>query len=128
MSDWALAPILGSRHVNNSVTWYCDQLGFTCENGVFQGVGDESGVYGIIQRDGIQLHIQIRRRDLFPKNRQSIESEVYLFVADAGSLYEEFSQKDVNIIREIQKGPNYALQDFVVEDPDGNRLIFGSPI
>jgi len=122
---WQLAPVIGSQNVNKAVDYYCNVLGFTCPNGVFQGAGDEGGVYGIIERDGIQLHIQIRRRD-FQGDRDHIESDIYFYVGDAESLCEEFRAAGGNIIREPMDGPNYELRDFVLGDPDGNRLIFGS--
>ncbi len=127
MSEWQLAPILGATNVNDTVNWYCDMLGFTCEHGVYQGVGDEGGIYGIIHRDGIQLHIQIRRREVQPPDRQTIESEVYLYVQDAVALEDEFKYRGVPILRGLTKGPNYDLEDFIIQDPNGNRLIFGSP-
>ena len=44
------------------------------------------------------------------------------------ALLEEFETKGATIVRGITDGPNYDLRDFVVEDLDQNRLIFGSPI
>ncbi len=126
---WSVAPILGSNHVVNSVNYYCEKLGFQAPDGVFMPEGhDQSGVYAIVQRDGISLHLQIRRRSIFPEHRERIESEVYLYVEDVDPLFAEFSNSGAKILRGITDGPSYDLRDFVVQDPDGNRLIFGSPI
>lgn len=126
MVDWRPAAILGARDVKRAVDHYCGILGFECDS-VFEGVGDEGGVYGIVHRDGVSLHIQIRRRDLFPSGRESIESDVYIYVDDADALYAELCGRGARILREPADEP-YGLRDFSVEDLDGNRLVFGSPL
>ena len=126
---WSIAPVLGSKQVANSVEYYRSKLGFQNPNGIFRPEGHESpGVYAIVARDGINLHIQIRRREMHPEERERIESEVYLYVADVDPLFKEFHEKGATILRGITDGPNYGLRDFVIEDLDKNRLIFGSPI
>ena len=126
MADWRCAAILGARDVKRAVGHYCDVLGFECDS-IFEGVGDEGGVYGIVQRDGVSLHIQIRRRELFPSRREQIESDVYVYVDDVDALYEEVRSKGANIQREPADAA-YGLRDFAVEDLDGHRLVFGSPL
>ena len=126
---WSIAPVLGSINVANSVEYYCERLGFQNPNGIFRPEDHEnSGVYAIITRDNIDLHIQIRRRDLYPNDRERIESDVYLYVKDVDPLFAEFDKRGAKIVRSITDGPNYGLRDFVIEDLDQNRLIFGSPI
>ena len=127
--SWSIAPILGVRHVTRAKEYYCDRLGFECPGGVFMGVGDEDegGVYAIVERDDIMLHLQIRRREIYPEARLHIESDVYLYVEDADGLHGEFSASGARILRPVVDGPNYGLRDFIVEDLDGNRLVFGSP-
>ena len=126
---WSIAPVIGSTNVANSVEYYCEQLGFQNPNGIFRPEGEETpGVYAIITRDNINLHIQIRRRELHPDDRELIESDVYIYVDDVDPLFKEFNGRGATIARRITDGPNYGLRDFVIEDLDQNRLIFGSPI
>ena len=126
---WSVAPVLGANNVANSVGYYREKLGFQNPNGIFRPEGHEtSGVYAIMTRDDISLHIQIRRRDLYPNDRERIESDVYLYVEDVDPVFAEFDKRGAKIVRGITDGPNYGLRDFVIEDLDQNRLIFGSPI
>ena len=126
---WSVAPVLGAKSVADSVEYYCQKLGFQNPNGIFKPGGHEDqGVYAILTRDSIDLHIQIRRRELYLTQRERIESDVYLYVEDVDLLFTEFDERGAKIVRSITDGPNYGLRDFVIEDLDQNRLIFGSPI
>ena len=124
---WGLAPVLGVRDVRAAAAYYQDKLGFGCDpaTGIFEPTG-ESAVYAILERDGVVVHLQIRRREL-PTDRERIESDAYFFVPDADALHREFERSGATILRGPLDGPSYSLRDFVVEDLDGNRLLFGSP-
>jgi uncharacterized glyoxalase superfamily protein PhnB len=52
---------------------------------------------------------------------------VYLYVSDADALYAEYLGRNVRVVRPIEDS-RYGLRDFVVEDDEGHRLVFGSPI
>ena len=123
--SWTAAPILGARDVKRAAEHYRDVFGFEIAS-VFEGIGDEGGVYGIVNRAGLSIHLQIRRREL-PSNRERIESDVYLYVEDADALYEELAGRGARVLRKPES-EEYGLRDFVVEDLDGNRLVFGSPL
>jgi len=123
--SWTVSPILGARDVKRATEYYRDVLGFEIQS-VFGGVGDEGPVYGIVQREGLSLHLQIRRRELAAE-RESIESDVYLYVADADKLHDELTARGASVLREPQD-EEYGLRDFAVEDLDGNRLVFGAPL
>jgi uncharacterized glyoxalase superfamily protein PhnB len=128
LTPWRIAPTLGVRDVNKAADYYTSVLGFECPGGVFEGVAPgEGGVYAIVRREGIEIHLQIRRRQLFAGERESIEGDAYLFVPDVDALFEEFESNGVRIQRPPEDAP-YGLRDFVVEDPEGHRLTFGSPI
>jgi uncharacterized glyoxalase superfamily protein PhnB len=126
MAGWRSATILGARDVKRAVDHYCNVLGFQLDS-MFEGVGAEGGAYGIVHRDQVSLHIQIRRRELFRAGRESIESDVYLYVDDVDALFEELRTRGAQIVREPVDS-EYGLRDFVVEDLDGHRLVFGSPL
>ena len=80
-----------------------------------------------MRRGEIELHLQIRRREIFAAKRESHEGDAYLFVPDADGLFEEFEAKGASIHRPIEDSP-YGLRDFVIEDPEGHRLAFGTPL
>jgi hypothetical protein len=123
----AVNPILGARDVHASTTYWCDELGFSCPGGVFEGVDLEGGVYAIVSRDDARVHLQIRRREVFAAPRESIESDAYIYVDDAQALYDDYVARGVSIHRPIEDSP-YGLRDFVIETPDAHRIVFGSPI
>ena len=124
---WRIAPMLGFRDVRKAVDYYCDTFGFSNPGGVFDGVGDEGAVYGIVRRDGIEIHLQIRRSDPLPDGRESIEGDVYVFVPDVEALYEELRSLGARVFRPLRDEP-YGLRDFTVEDLEGHRITFGQPI
>lgn len=123
-----IAPVLGSRNVQKTVDYFTSVLGFECPAGVFAPSSDEpTGIYGIVRRDGTEIHIQIRRREIFAGERQSIEGDVYVFVDDADAVHAEVSARGAKVLRP-PADQAYGLRDFVVEDPDGHRINFGSPV
>lgn len=126
-SPWHIAPTLGVRDVKQAVEYYTSVLGFECPGGVFEGVAPgEGGVYAIVRRGDIEIHLQIRRREVFAGKRESIEGDVYLFVPDVDALFEEFKAKGA-LIHRAPEDSSYGLRDFVIEDREGHRLAFGTP-
>ena len=127
-NTWRVGPVLGVRNVQAATDYYTGTLGFECPGGVFQGAGEgEGGVYAVVRRGGIEIHLQIRRREVFAGERAGIESDAYIFVEDADALCREFEAKGVVVQRALADAP-YGLRDFVIEDLDGHRLAFGSPL
>lgn len=132
MSDQSFrtSPVLGVRNVRASAEYYRDVLGFHLdpEHGVFAGLGDETtGVYAIVQRGGASVHFQIRRGDREAGERERIETDIYLHVEDVGALHAEFEQAGAVIWGPPSVAP-YGMREIRVEDPDGHRLTFGSPV
>lgn len=133
MSDDAnavrVAPILGFRDVRKAADYYRDTFGFSYDprTGILDGVGDERAVYAIVRRGGVEIHLQIRRREHMSRERESIESDAYVFVSDVESLYADLQRRGAKIYRPLQDEP-YGLRDFTVEDLEGHRLAFGAPL
>jgi hypothetical protein len=83
-------------------------------------------VYALLEREGAGLHLQIRRRTLYPEARNRVECDVYFYVSDADALHAELTTRGARVLGAPKDGPSYGLRDFDVEDLDGNRLRFGS--
>lgn len=116
------------RDVKKAVDYYTEVLGFECPGGIFEGVAPgEGGVYAIVRRGDIEVHLQIRRREVFAGKRESIECDSYVFVPDVDALFEEFKAKEV-VIHQAPENASYGLREFVLEDPEGHRLTFGTPL
>ena len=124
---WQAAPILGVRDVQATVDWFVGVLGFELTAPLFGVPGDEGPVYGIVHRDGLPVHVQIRRREVWTGEREAIETDVYVYVDDVDALYAEYVAAGVTVFREICD-EDYGMRDFCIETPDGHRIAFGSPV
>jgi uncharacterized glyoxalase superfamily protein PhnB len=125
-ATWAAAPILGVGDVLETVAYFRDVLGFTSRpEGIYGGVGDEAAVYALVRREGVAVHIQIRRRPLHLDDREAHETDAYFTVPDVDALYREYLDRGVTMLRPLQNEP-YGMRDFTIETPDGHRLAFAS--
>ena len=128
---WAATPVLGVSNVRMAAEYYRDVLGFTLDpgNGMFAlPDGDPGGVYGIVRRDGIEIHFQFRRdvpRD--GVHRTGEACDVYVRVPDVEAVHAELTRRGAQV-----EGPPrnafYGLRELRVEDLNGYRLTFGAPI
>lgn len=125
---WHVAPILGVRRVRAAAQYYCDALGFELTpEGVFQPSPDEAdGVYAIVERQGVVIHLQIRRGPLPERARGAFERDAYLYVGDLDRLHEDLKGRGARILAAPHVAP-HGIRELVVEDLDGHRLAFGEP-
>jgi hypothetical protein len=65
---------------------------------------------------GVELHFS--RRDA-----SAAAGEAFVMVPDAGRLWKRYKSQDAAGL-----GQPHGLREFVVTDPDGNRIRVGSPI
>lgn len=119
---WRAAPVLGVRSVAAAADYYRDVLGFECPGGLY-GAEGEPPVYAVMRREGVELHLQIRRRAVFAGERGGFEGDAYLFVEDVDGLHRELAERGVAVLRRPQDEP-YGLRDFTIETPHGHRLTF----
>lgn len=124
-SAWEASPILGTNQVEASAAWFGDKLSFACPGGVFKPLAEGEAVYAIVLRQHAGIHLQIRRRAVFPVQREIIESDAYVFVNELDGLFEELTAKGVKTIRAPMDEP-YGLRDFTIETQDGHRLAFAT--
>lgn len=119
-------PVIGVHDVRAAVRHLVERFGFT-ERSVFEPVLDEGAVYGIVERDGAELHVQIRRRPLRGGPREGIEGDVYFRIRDADAMHDELVGRGVTIHRGLQD-EQYGMRDFTAEGPEGYRFTFGAPL
>ena len=125
--SWNACPTLGVHDVRGAVKHLVERFGFE-EVTVLDGVvADEGAVYGIVKRNGAELHLQIRRRPLRGGDRESIEGDVYFRVTDADAVHGELVEHGAEIFRALQDSP-YGMRDFTAQGPEGYRFTFGSPL
>jgi uncharacterized glyoxalase superfamily protein PhnB len=126
-NQWRASPVLGVPNVRQAAEYYRDVLGFELDpvDGVFQLTADEpGGVYAIVKRAGVWIHLQIRRDKLPKRMRPAFEGDVYLYVENLDSLHGEFQQSGAVILQPPRLAP-YGIRELMVEDLNGYRLTFG---
>ncbi len=123
MVGWQVAPILGVSNVPEAVDFFVEQLGFSPPARLY-GPPHER-VYAIVHRDGVNVHLQIRRNADAPGPREAHEGEAYFFVPDVDALHTEYAAKGVQFLRGLQD-EDYGVRDFTIETPFGHRLTFGT--
>lgn len=104
--------------VVKTVEYYIDILGFELVSYFFE----EPPVYGIVQRDGYQVHFgksdngNIHRNDTIRKGMP----DFILWVPEIEAFYEEVTGKGAVIAQEII--PRSYGREFIIEDCDGHLV------
>jgi catechol 2,3-dioxygenase-like lactoylglutathione lyase family enzyme len=102
--------------------FYRDKLGFE-----LLGYFLDPPVYAMVRRDSAEIHFGKADSDHIQFNesvRKGMGTDAYIFVTDVNALYEEFRDKDVEIV----EGPIkrvYDCTEITVRDCNGFQLVFG---
>jgi predicted enzyme related to lactoylglutathione lyase len=131
MSDqrrWGIAPYFIVDDVLATANFYRDKLGFH-----YQRLWGEPPCFTIVQRSG--AHLMLRqlespgqmRPNAHPADPEDYTWDAYLWIDDADTLYAEFQQKGINIVRPICN-QEYNCRDFDILDCNGYRLCFGQDL
>jgi len=128
---YSLAPMLEVRGVEETVQYYSDKLGFSV---VLVAKSDDLATYGVVERDGLELHF-LERAD---RKETIVQSGLHASVEDVDALYQEFKDngafaqgfpRALDAIREHPPEDKvYGLRDFIFVDPNGYILLFGQPL
>jgi catechol 2,3-dioxygenase-like lactoylglutathione lyase family enzyme len=121
MSSEAIAivvPILPVRDLTRAIEFY-QQLGFTARR------YRDGDFYAFIQRDGRQLHLS-KTPELFPEHN-FVRVYFYLHDGTAAALEAECRAAGMAIVEPLTPR-EWKMKEFVLRDPDGNRLIFGESL
>ena len=102
-------PSLDVQNLPESIRYYVEVLGFE--------LYIETPNLGIVERDGHQIHLRQGGSD-------SAAARVWIGVEDIAVLHERYRERSVKI---KQEPTNYSwAYQMIVEDLDGNLLVFGS--
>jgi catechol 2,3-dioxygenase-like lactoylglutathione lyase family enzyme len=115
---WAI-PILPSRDLERTIAFWVT-VGFE--------VVERFDGYLLTHADGVELHFTTGRagdRSQGEAFRQP--GQAFVHVRDARVLWKRLRSADVAGLGPVEE-QDYGLREFVVIDPDGNRLRFGSPL
>lgn len=108
------APTIPVTDIDRALSFYVDVLGMTktFENG--NPVG-----FVILKKDRAELHLTLKK-----DHKATDRNVVHMLVSDAQRLYDHLDASGARIVKGIRDAP-YGLRDFIVADPDGNRLDVG---
>lgn len=108
-------PTLRAHSVLALTEWYRDRLGFE-----IRFLYQDPPTHAVIRRDEIRLGIAPRDSNFGPVS-------LYVFVDDVDALYAE-SLALGNHPNRPPEISDYGTKEFVLSDPDGNRLCFGESL
>jgi len=112
----ATAPVLVSPDVGATARWYEDNLGFKAA--MFPDLAPFE--FAILCRDGIEIMIQRCGPDR--PTQSAGDWHVYVRTTGIRELHEQLRGR-VPIVEPLRTKP-YGSIEFVVEDPNGFRLVF----
>jgi predicted enzyme related to lactoylglutathione lyase len=117
----SVAPGMPTADMARTVEHY-QRLGFTFSVPGSDEPPGEAG-FAIAERDGVALHFALK-----PDHDPSRTATwVYISVADADELSAEFDAAGASQGR-APRDTDYKMRELANIDPDGNMLLFGSPL
>ncbi len=115
-------PVIATEDVSASLEYYTRVLGFEKHF----SYGDPL-VYAGVRRDDLLLYVSLDAELVRKLKSADLHPDVFLWVADIDSAYQEHRANGAKIVEEIADRPWDARQ-YVVEDPNGYHLKFAEPI
>ena len=119
-----IAPYFFVRDVRRSAEWYRDTLGFA-----FDRFWGEPSNFCMVRRDGLTVML-CQAEDptkIGPNAADGGAWDAYVWVADAESLFQEFSAKGAGVVYEPSV-TFYNNREFAVKDLDGYVIAFGQDL
>ncbi|MFW6060970.1 MAG: bleomycin resistance protein [Phycisphaeraceae bacterium] len=115
MKITAAATVLPVRDIDQSLRYFTEVLGFTQEF--------RFDNYASIERDRALIHLSQQGN---PNTAAPGSGGIYIFCDEVDDFYSEITARGATVGGEPQDYP-YGMRDFVVHDPDGNKVSFGCP-
>lgn len=112
-----ITPLLLVRNLEQAVTFYMKQLGFTV---AFR----YEDFYAGIEKNGHSIHLKTDYNASKEERVKSNNEELDLLfsVPDVAAVFEEILKKDVEIVQPLREMP-YG-NEFYIADPDGHVIAF----
>jgi predicted enzyme related to lactoylglutathione lyase len=127
VSHWSIAPYFIVDDVVSTANFYRDKLGFT-----YKRFWNDPPSFCMVRRNDVVIMLgQLEQLGVMRPNRlvdpEGGAWDAYIWVDDADALHAEYKSKGVKIVRGLFDQP-YDCRDFEVEDLNGYRLCFGTPL
>ena len=103
--------VISVTNVGKALEFYRDKIGIPFD----LIVEDENGQVGYI---GSPLNLHFTTGKPF----------LYMVVEGIEALYEDYKSKGINIIDELKLNPHTGMDEFAIQDDDGNIIRFGRDI
>ena len=118
----AAAPQFLVQNLDDSLTFYEQRLGFSCDF-VYEGF------YASVSRDHAVIHLKCAPKlEAERTHRRSGEHlDAYLAVSGVAELHQEFIARRAPITKPLEQRP-WGTRDFYVQDPDGYILCFSEAV
>lgn len=119
------APVLLVRDVKASADYFRDCCGFTYDR--FWG---DPPAFCMLWRDNLCIMLsQTDQPEKIVPNWKVVHQmwNIYFWVDDADTLYEQFTKAGAKIDYEIHDKP-YGCREFGIQDPDGHDIAFGQDL
>ena len=108
-----MSPLFLVADINRSIKFYTKELDFNVD------FLYEDFYAGII-KNGYSIHLKMSKSSIKEKNKEDID--ITFSVDDIESLYEEFTNKSVEVTQSLRAMP--CGKEFYIADPDGNIISF----
>lgn len=113
----ALAPILWTDNLDQSITFYCHKLHFHC--------AAHSKIWASLERDGLELMLSLPNRHE-PFSGPSFTGSLY-FRCDDVDIWWKSLKDNAPIVYPIQDF-EYGMREFAIRDNNGYTLQFGKAL
>jgi catechol 2,3-dioxygenase-like lactoylglutathione lyase family enzyme len=110
----ATHPILGTRDIRRSISFYTEQLGFEL---AFGDTTDPPNYVGF-RRDAVELHMQFQ----FEHEMGTIR--LRFLVEDPDALFDEYRRRGVECTPNDVRDTPWGTREFALYDLDRNALTF----
>lgn len=107
-------PVLASLDIQESLTFYTEQLGFS-------STLYEAEQYLIVSRDEMEIHFWLTDNPEFPRN-----TSCYIRGGQIVTLWAEYSTRKVPGLSADFAVRPWNMAEFYVHDPHGNLIKFGA--
>ena len=121
-----ISPFFIVSDVNDSVSFYVNQLGFEVLH-----IGPEGDpFYAMVGREHISIMLKAIADDIKPipnhTRHEWARWDAYIGTTDPDALFEEYTARDVTFYQPLRNDGD-GLRGFEVADADGYVLFFGRP-
>jgi len=113
-----VVPVLSVSDLTRAIDFY-HRLGFSSKR------YKDGDIYAFIQRDRHELHL--RKFTTLNADQNATSVYFYLIEGTAAALEAEFRASGITI-REPLAPREWKMNEFALNDPDGNQLVFGENI